>query len=101
MTRSQKPNTVRYHNDKYAVPLPPSPKISFPYLFRDNRLKVSSKLHHSKSSGIPDLVTELAITFNTQDIQVDVTSTSSVSTEGESQSIGTTFRNTLGEIRFL
>lgn len=71
------------------------------YLSSSIRLEIITEFHQSKASGIPDLVTELAIAFDTENIQVDITTTSSISTKSETQSISTTLRNTLGEISFL
>ena len=64
-------------------------------------LEVVAKLHHGETSGVPDLVTELAIAFDAQDVQVDITATGGVGAKGKAQSICTTRRNALGVICFL
>ena len=60
-------------------------------------LEVGDKLE-SKASGIPKLVAEHSVTNNALDIKVDIAALNSVCEKSESESIGSTFRDTIGKV---
>ena len=51
-----------------------------------------------KLSSIPDFVAEKPVALHAKDIQVDVTTLSGIGAEGEPQSVGSTLRDSIGEI---
>lgn len=72
-------------------------------LSRDLRVifHVWGESSQSEFDGLPDFVTELSVTDDSQNIQVDVHGSLHVGQKSEPQGIRSTFRNTLREISFL
>ena len=54
-----------------------------------------SKVHQTKSGGVPDLVTKMSITHHTIDVQVYIASLKSIGQQTEAQCIGAAFWNAI------
>ncbi len=59
------------------------------------------ELEESELGSVPELVAELAVSFNTEDVEIDITTGGSVGAESETERVGTALRVTLGEVLLL
>jgi len=80
-----------------------NPAVNLRSMFRKKRstiahggLEIGAELGESETDSIPDLVAEVTIANDTIDIEVDITTLSSVCTKSETKCISTTFCNTVG-----
>jgi len=83
---------LRNNNQKQPLQVRPIHKNNNNAYYYKNQV---SKVHQTKSGGVPDLVTKMSITHHTIDVQVYIAPLKSIGQQTKAQCIGAAFWNAI------